>query len=113
MKCLKIKDEKGREHFFKLTVYKCMEASKLIINKAMCVWANNRVKDKYAKLDLNKLKNKKIYEAQYEPNSMDTYDKRIWSAFRSNVSNISTVLFLILSILTLIMSFFVGNTMVE
>ena len=51
------------------------------------------VKDKYAKLDLNKLKNKKIYEAQYESNSMDTYDKRIWSAFRSNVSNIKPVLF--------------------
>ena len=113
MKFLTELDTKGKEHFFKLTSYNCTEASKVIINKAMCLWANNMVKDKYAKLDLNKLKNKKFYEAQYEPNSMDTYDKRIWSAFRSNVSKISTLLFLILPMLTLIMSFFVGNTMVE
>ena len=80
MKFLTELDKKGKEHFFKLTLYNCTEASKVIINKAMCVWANNRVKEKFAKLDLNKL-NKKIYKAQYKPNSMDTYDKIIWSAF--------------------------------
>ena len=55
MKFLKELDKKGKEHFFNLTSYNCTEASKFIINKAMCVWANNRLKEKYAKLDLNKL----------------------------------------------------------
>ena len=93
MKFLTELDQKGKEHFFKLTSYNCTEASKVIINKAMCVWANNRVKKKYAKLDLNKLNKEKFYEAQFEPNSMDTYDKRIWSAFRANVSNVIDIFF--------------------
>ena len=60
MKFLTELDKKGKEHFFKLTLYNCTEASKVIINKAMCVWANNRVEEKFAKLDLNKLKKKML-----------------------------------------------------
>ena len=51
----------GQEYLYKLTAFKNTESSKYIINKALCIWANTVVKDKYCDQKPDKMTEKIPY----------------------------------------------------
>ena len=73
--------------FFELTADKRNIGVKSLINIALVNWIQKLVKKKYRNTDIETMSEKEYADAQYEPNSIQLFERMIFSSLRINVSS--------------------------
>ena len=86
LKFLCDKGDSGKQRFFELTADKRNSSVKSVINIALVNWIQKLVKKRYRNADIEKMSEKEYADAQYEPNSIQLFERMIFSSLRINVS---------------------------
>ena len=87
LKFLCNKGASGKQRFFELTADKRSISVKSVINIALVNWIQKLVKKRYRNDDIEKMSEKEYADAQYELNSIQLFERMIFSSLRINVSS--------------------------